>query len=604
MSDSLLFQAFIYLSAAVIAVPIAKRLGLGSVLGYLIAGVLIGPGVFGFVGDQTAVMHFAEFGVVMMLFLIGLELRPQLLWQLRTAIIGLGGSQVLITTAIITGCVYAAFSLPWQTALAIGLAFALSSTAIVLQSLDEKGLTRTEAGQNAFSVLLFQDIAVIPILALFPLLSLSSESELHASTAHSLLDGLPAILQFLLVVSAIATVIIAGRFLIGGVFSRVAATRLRELFTALTLLIIIAIALLMEVVGLSPALGTFIAGVVLAESEFRHEIEVDLEPFKGLLLGLFFITVGASMDFNVIQNQAGLISLLVALLLIIKIAVLAVLANVFKINKGQKLLFTFALAQGGEFAFVLTAFGLSSGVFNDYQSSIITAVVTLSMLSTPILLVFYELLRQGSGTGEMTEETPDKADQVIIAGYGRFGQIVGRLLISQGYQPTILENSPSQIELLRKFGNKVFYGDPSRKHLLEAAGADNAKLLIIAIDDAAKSLDIIHTAQKHFPHLRIIVRAIDRQHSYQLIDLGIEQFEREYFHSAIALAKSALVNLGESHEQAQRIGDIFAKHDGESLNVLAKLWGDDKSYGLAVKQRTESLRQVLESDQKNQQEAQ
>jgi monovalent cation:proton antiporter-2 (CPA2) family protein len=600
--DRVLLQAFIYLSAAVIAVPIAKRLGLGSVLGYLLAGMLLGPDIFGLVGNPTAVMHFAEFGVVMMLFLIGLELRPQRLWQLRNAIIGLGGSQVALTTLAITAVTHYGFGLAWETSLAIGLAFALSSTAIVLQSLNEKGLNKTEAGQNAFAVLLFQDIAVIPIMALFPLLVLHNGVPIQTGPAHTLLDSLSAPLQFLLVIAAIASVILVGRFIAGGLFRRIAETRIRELFTALTLLIVVAIALLMDVVGLSPALGTFIAGVVLADSEFRHEIEVDLEPFKGLLLGLFFITVGANIDFDVIIANAQVISLAVLALISIKLGILALLANLFSINKGQKLLFTLALAQGGEFAFVLASFGLSVGVFDLHQSSILTVIVTLSMLCTPIFLVLFERIRRGAGQSPMAEEEPDASEQVIIVGYGRFGQIIGRLLIAQGYQPTILESSPSQIELLRRFGHKVFYGDPSRKNLLQAAGADKASLLILANDDPAKTNEIIRSAQKNFPQLKILARAIDRQHSYELIEMNIEFFEREYFKSALSIGEQALSLLGKNSIKAHRAAQLFAKHDSESLQQLAKLRGDDKSYGLAIKQRSVDLRQVLLNDNESEQD--
>ncbi len=597
----MLVSACIYLLAAVISVPIAKRLGMGSVLGYLLAGVIIGPFALGLVADQTEIMHFAEFGVVMMLFLIGLELQPSRLWSMRKSILGLGGGQVAATMVAIFSAVYFLTSLPWQTSLAIGAAVALSSTAIVIQSLNERGLMKTQAGQNSFSVLLFQDIVVIPILALLPLLAIG-EIQHHGNSAHhtNLIEHLPVLAQVGITIAIIIGIIVGGKYFANPIFRFIAETRLRDIFTAFALLIVVAIATVMTSIGLSPALGSFLAGVVLAENEFRHELEVNIAPFKGLLLGLFFITVGASIDFKLLLDQPGVILGAVLALFVIKAAVLGALALSFNMGKRQGLLFTVALAQGGEFAFVIVASGKSLAVFDTYVGNMITVIVAISMLISPLFLVAYEALMSKPKDAEHKEEDKDieATDEVIIAGYGRFGQIIGRLLAAQGYHLTILDHSPSQIELLRRFGNTVFYGDAARKDLLHAAGAESAKLLVIAVDEADKSLEIIHVAQTHFPHLKIFARAIDRRHAYELRKAGIEGFRRETFDSALTLGVQALKSLGVSPTRADRAGSIFREHDEATLEVLAELWGDDNSYGVAVRQRMEDLKQVLQEDKK------
>tara|TARA_R110000744_G_scaffold110165_6_gene207871 strand:- start:1092 stop:2999 length:1908 start_codon:yes stop_codon:yes gene_type:complete len=598
----MLEMAVIYLAAAIVAVPIAKRLGLGSVLGYLIAGIIIGPFAFGLVGDQTDVMHFAEFGVVMMLFLVGLELQPSRLWKLRHSIIGLGGLQVLLTTALFFAVCYFILNLRWETSLAIGLMLALSSTAIVLQTLTEKGWIKQEAGQNAFSVLLFQDIAVIPILALLPLLAFTEMT--HAISSHgNLIEHLPVYGQVLISLATIAAIVFAGKYVSAPLFRYIAETRLRELFTLFALFLVIVIAVVMQKIGLSPALGTFLAGVVLAESEFRHELEVDIEPFKGLLLGLFFITVGASIDFPLLIEQFSNVMLFVVGLILIKALVLYTLALLFKIKSKQKLLFTLALAQGGEFAFVLLSLTSTLQILSVEQTKLTTLVVAISMLMAPLLLMFYEKVINREDNSQQAFDNPEQIEatkSVIIAGYGRFGQVIGRLLTAQGYHLSILDHSPSQIELLRRFGNKVFYGDAARLDLLAASGANEAQLLVIAIDDGDKVLEIATMAKKHYPQLKIAARAIDRRHAYQLMHLGIETFKRETFDSALNLGVEALTLLGNEPADAKRAGEIFAKHDNESLTALADLWGDDHSYGIAVKQRIEDLKQVLSNDRNEQ----
>lgn len=596
----MLENALIYLAAAIVAVPIAKRLGLGSVLGYLLAGILIGPFLLGLVGDQTDVMHFAEFGVVMMLFLVGLELHPSRLWKLRHSIIGLGGLQVTLSTLILfAACIYL-LDLRWQTAMAIGLMLALSSTAIVLQTLTEKGWIKQEAGQNAFSVLLFQDIAVIPILALLPLLAFADLSAMATEQNHgNLIEHLPVYGQVLISITVIAAIIFAGKYVSAPVFRYIANTRLRELFTVFALFLVITIAVLMQKIGLSPALGTFLAGVVLAESDFRHELEADIEPFKGLLLGLFFITVGASIDFKLFAEQFSNIIGLVLSLIVIKAFVLYLLATLFKLPGKQKYLFALALAQGGEFAFVLLSLTSSLQILDDTQTKFTTLVVAMSMLLAPLLLIFYDKVIDRDSNADSNYDSGEEIEsttQVIIAGYGRFGQIIGRLLTAQGYHLSILDHSPSQIELLKRFGNKIYYGDASRQDLLEAAGAHEARLLVIAIDDADKILELAQLAQKHFPNLKIAARARDRRHAYELIHIGVEVFRRESFDSALNLGIDALKLLGNDEKVASRAGKIFSEHDHESMKLLADLWGDDDSYGVAVKQRKADLQQVLAKD--------
>ena len=594
--------AVVYLAAAIIAVPVAKRLGLGSVLGYLLAGILIGPFLLGLVGDQTDVMHFAEFGVVMMLFLVGLELQPSRLWKLRHSILGLGGLQVTLTTLLIFVICKEVLALQSQTSMAIGLMLALSSTAIVLQSLSEKGWTKQEAGQNAFSVLLFQDIAVIPILALLPLLAFS-DTMATVSDHGNLIAHYPVYFQVAVSIAVIAAIILAGKYVSAPLFRYIAETRLREVFTLFALFLVISIAVIMQKIGLSPALGTFLAGVVLAESDFRHELEVDIEPFKGLLLGLFFIAVGASIDFPLLFEQFSTVVLLVVGLIVIKAIVLYLLAVFFKMEGRQKLLFTLALAQGGEFAFVLLSLTSSLHILDPEQTKLTTLVVAISMLMAPLLLMIYDKMLSNTNSTQAEFDKPENIEatsSVIIAGYGRFGQIIGRLLSAQGYHLSILDHSPSQIEMVKRFVTTVHYGDAARKDLLDASGAEEAKLLVIAIDDADKILEIAAMAKKHYPNLAIVARAIDRGHAYELMKLGVTSFKRETFDSALNLGVEALTLLGNSQETSERAGKLFAEHDEESMQLLVDLWGDDHTYGIAVKQRMEVLKQVLTNDLKEQ----
>ena len=591
-----LYQAFIYLLAAIVAVPLAKRLGLGSVIGYLLAGAVIGPYALRFVEGGGDVMHFAEFGVVMMLFVIGLELRPALLWQMRRPILGLGGLQV-IGTAIVIGFVAVWLGLPWKSAFAIGLILAMSSTAIVLQSLGERGVMKTPGGEAAFAVLLFQDIAVIPILALMPLLAISS----GATAAHSgMIGNLPGWEQALLVVAAVAIIVLAGRFLLRPFFRYIAGTRLREMFTATALFIVVGIALLMQKLGLSPALGTFMAGVVLAESEYRVQLEADIEPFKGLLLGLFFISVGASIDFSLIAQRPGTIAAIVAALITLKFVVLLGLGRLFQLRAAEGMLFAFALAQGGEFAFVLFSFATQNAVLPAETANLLVASVALSMASAPLLLTIEEKLVRPLFQKCTPERPADEIDEhdnpVLLAGFGRFGHIVGRLLRANGYGTTVLDHDADQVEMLGHYGMKSFYGDASRLDLLEAAGARRAKLFVLAIEDEAKTLEIIGTVQREFPNLKILARATSRQHAYEILRLGVCQVYRETLGSALDLSVDALRELGMDERRAHRVAEIFREHDEASVRELAKLPDDDEEYVSIARKHIENLERALQSD--------
>jgi len=600
--EGFFYQAMIYLATVGVSVPIAKRLGLGSVLGYLIAGIAIGPFALGLVGEEGQdVLHFAEFGVVMMLFLIGLELQPSLLWRLRSSILGLGGLQVGITGAVITA-IAIAVGLDWRSGLAVGLILALSSTAIVLQTLQEKGLMKTGGGRSAFSVLLFQDLAVIPILAILPLLARSGAVHASAETGHSTtwVEGLPGWGTALVVAAAVAAIVIGGRLLIRPAFRFIARARVPEIFTASALLLVIGIAILMTRVGLSPALGTFLAGVVLATSEYRHELESDIEPIKGLLLGLFFISVGASIDFAQIISRPALIGGLVAALIVVKFLVLLVLGRVFGLGSDQNLLFSFALAQAGEFAFVLFSFATQQGVIGLEVASPLVAVVALTMALTPLLMLVNERLVQPRfGTVEKDQREADVFDEsnpVIIAGYGRVGTIIGRLLRVSGIGATVLEVDSDQVELLRKLGHKVFYGDASRLDLLRAAGADSARVLVIALDDPDRILGLVQTAQKHFPHLKVLSRAIGRTHAYELLEAGLDSVYRETLDSSLRIGFDVLRELGMPGFEALRRTRRFRVHDERALRELSGKRGDKKTYMHLVRQQSEALERVLATD--------
>lgn len=591
--DTFLIQATIYLGAAVIAVPLAARLGFGSVLGYLLAGIVIGP-VTGLVGSETQdLQHFAEFGVVMMLFLIGLELDPRALWAMRQRLIGLGGLQVSVTMiAVMAGAMLLGYD--WATSLAIGMIFALSSTAIVLQTLTEKGLMKTGGGRSTFTVLLAQDIAVIPMLALLPLLAVPAMMTLapdgsmalavndhgdgHATV--SLVEGLPAWGVTLVTIGAVFAVILAGIYLTRPVFRYIHHARLREMYTALALLMVVSTAVLMTMVGLSPALGTFLAGVVLANSEFRHELESDLAPFKGLLLGLFFITVGAGINFDLFFVDPIYILALTGAVMLIKGVILFCLAVVFKIKGKDRWLFTLGLAQAGEFGFVLISFSLTQGVLTDGLAGQLLLVVALSMLITPLLFILYDLLsRRMVETEEEEHDVVDEQGTVIIAGIGRFGQIVNRLVQSGGFKTVVVDSNLATVQMMRKFGFRGFFGDPTRPDLLAAAGLEDARVLVVAIDDKASATKLVAYARKARPDLHIVARARDRVHVYELHNAGANDIVREMFDSSLRAGRYALENLGLTEFEAAELEQTFYQHDRTNLLELAALWQPGVSVG-------------------------
>lgn len=605
--EGFLFQASTYLAAAVIAVPLAARLGLGSVLGYLAAGIAIGP-ILGLIGghETEEIQHFAEFGVVMMLFLIGLELEPRALWDMRHRLLGLGGMQIVLTTLAVMVCAMQIADQPLSVALAIGLIFSLSSTAIVLQTLSEKGLMQTSGGRSAFSVLLTQDIAVIPMLALLPLLALPKTPEMilgetiekltdngaeeHTAPAHeaavTFIQSLPGWGVTLVTLAAVAAIIVTGVYLIRPVFRFIHAARLREMYTALALLIVVGIAYIMSLVGLSPALGAFLAGVVLASSEFRHELESDISPFKGLLLGLFFITVGAGINFSILFREFLPVIGLALLLITLKGTILYILGRVFGLKGRDLWLFTLSLAQAGEFGFVLISFSSQQNVIPREMTEILLLVVTMSMLITPLLFILYDWLSKRMEDTADAHEPDDIDDQgpVIIAGIGRFGQIVNRLVRSSGFKTVVLDHDLAAIQRMRRFGIKGFLGDPSRPELLLAAGLKEAKVLVSALDDIEASIRLVSFARRERPDIHIIARARDRTQVFRLYQAGANDIVRELFDSSLRAGRYVLENVGLSEFEASELEKTFYHHDRNTVRELAALWNpeirtvDNKAY--------------------------
>ncbi len=593
--EGFLYQASIYLAAAVIAVPIAARMGLGSVLGYLVAGVLIGPAL-GLVGHETAeLQHFAEFGVVMMLFLIGLELEPRALWEMRHRLLGLGGMQIVLTTLVITGGV-TVLDHDWSVGLAVGLIFALSSTAIVLQTLSEKGLMQTKGGRSAFSVLLTQDISVIPMLALLPLLAMpatmrSRVSEAtnpadpglidtaaaHGESSMSLVAGLPGWGVTLVTLAAVGAIILTGIYLTRPVFRYIHVARLREMYTALALLIVCGISFVMYLVGLSPALGAFLAGVVLANSEFRHELESDIEPFKGLLLGLFFITVGAGINFGLLFGAPFLVLGLALAVIVAKGAVLYFLGRMFDLRGRDLWLFTLSLAQAGEFGFVLISFSGQQNVVPPEMTELLLLIVAMSMMITPLLFILYEWLsKRMEDADEMLEhDHVDEKARIIIVGIGRFGQVVNRLVRSSGYETVVLDHDLTAIQRMRRFGVKGFFGDPTRPEMLHAAGLKDARILVAALDDPDAAVRLVTFARRERPDLHIIARARDRTHVFRLFQAGANDIVRELFDSSLRAGRYVLENMGVSEFEAAELQQTFYKHDRHSVRELAALWDPD-----------------------------
>lgn len=634
--EGFLFQASIYLAAAVIAVPIAARLGLGSVLGYLAAGILIGP-VFGLVGSETKdLQHFAEFGVVVMLFLIGLELEPRTLWDMRHKLLGLGGLQITLSTAALMG-IAMAYGQTWNVALAIGLTLALSSTAIVLQTLSEKNLMRTTGGRSVFSVLLTQDIAVIPILAFLPLLAFStvggvmpdgsisvdpekvdaahgSEGSGHggsgaAEAAFDFIQSLPAWGVTLVTIGAVGSIIIVGVFFTRPVFRYIHSAHLREMYTALALLIIVGISFLMMLVGLSPALGAFLAGVVLASSEFRHELETDLEPFKGLLLGLFFITVGSGINFDLLFADATIIIGMALLVIIVKGLILFALGLLFRLRGRDQWLFSLGLAQAGEFGFVLVSFSVTTRVMPDRVAETLLLVIALSMLITPLLFILYEIIsKRMEDTSAIVPDEIDDDGPVIIAGVGRFGQIVNRFVQASGFKTVVLDHNPDTIAVMRRFGFKAFLGDPTRADILRKAGLKEARVLVVALDDPKSAQTLIEYARKQRPDLHIISRAHDSADVYRQYQGGSNDIVREMFDSSLRAGRYVLENMGLSEYEAAQAQRLFYSHDRDSLRELAGLWqpgvpaSENKKYVARAKELQKELETAflnrLEEDDK------
>ncbi len=595
--ESFLLQASIYLGAAVLIVPLAVRLGLGSVLGYLAAGILVGP-IMGLAGTETEdLQHFAEFGVVMMLFLIGLELEPRALWDMRHKLIGLGGLQVVLTTGAIAAVAHwLGFS--WQVGLTLGMLFSLSSTAIVLQTLSEKNLMRTGGGRATFAVLLTQDIAVVPILAIIPLLAITGSGmpdgitaatfgipaehaavDTHAATGPAeplltLVQSLPGWAVTLMTLGIVVGIMLAGHFLTRPVFRFVHASRLPEMSTFISLLMVLGIAFLMMLVGLSPALGTFMAGVVLANSEFRHQLEADIQPFKGILMGLFFITVGVGINFDVLLANPFLIVALTLAMIALKVAVLLLLSVIFKVRGHNRWLFALGLAQAGEFGFLLVSFARKQSILPASISEIVLLIISLSMLLTPALFIGYEALAKRMKTREKEDpaDVIDEQGRVIIAGVGRFGQTVNRLVRMSGGSTVVLDSDMGAIEQMRRFGAKGFFGDPTRPDLLEAAGLAEATVLVVAVDNQDNALKIVSHARKQRPDLHIIARAYDRPHVFALYKAGANDIVRETYDSSVRAGRYVLENIGFTDYEAAKMSQTYFKVERAALRDLAELW--------------------------------
>ena len=552
-----LTNSFIYLAAAVIAVPLAKKLGLGAIIGYLAAGMAIGPWGLGLVTNVQDMLHFAEFGVVLMLFLIGLELEPKRLWNLRRPIFGWGSAQLLGCAGLLTGAAML-FGVTWQTALVAGLGLALSSTAIALQAISERNLMPTSSGQAGFSILLFQDVAAIPILALLPLLAVvSGENEALAQSNRAL--------EAIKIIAVIGGIILGGRLLLRPLLRWIANSGTPEIFTAASLLLVVGIAGLMQLVGLSMGLGAFLAGVLLATSEYRRELETDIEPFKGLLLGLFFIAVGMSIDFGVLWKSPGLMAAILLGFLSLKLALIYGLAALLKLPYQERPVFVVLLAQGGEFAFVVFQAAAGARVFSAETASLLIGAVALSMLISPLLLVAVDKLLlpryANCNTPRMEEISEQQEAPVIIAGFGRYGQIVGRMLLAQGIAPTVLDHDADMIEAIRVFGYRVFYGDATRLDLLRTAGAARAKILVLAVDDMEQSLKIVDLVKEHFPQLQLVARARDVTHWNALRDRGVMRVERELFESSLRSARTVLELLGQPPHEARQSAMRFRQHN-------------------------------------------
>ncbi len=596
-TPSWLSSSLIYLAAAVAAVPLSKALGLGSIIGYLVAGIVIGPWVLGLVRDAADVLHFAEFGVVLMLFLVGLELEPKRLWAMRRPIFGWGSAQVVVCTAALVAAAMA-FGIDGRIALAASLGLALSSTAIALQVMDERGMAKTTSGRSAFAVLLFQDVAAIPILALVPLLGV----QVDQAAAE------PWWQQAVRIVGVIALVVLGGRLAVRPALRWIARSRTPEVFTAASLLIVVAIAALMQHVGMSMALGAFLAGVLLAESEYKHELEADIAPFKGLLLGLFFMAVGMSIDFGVLAAQPLLLLGVLAVFLVVKVIVIALLARAMGMPAADRPVFTLLLAQGGEFAFVVFQSAAGAKVFGNDVASLLIGAVALSMLATPLLVIAVDrwLLplyasHAAASKPPMKELSEPQTAPVIVAGFGRFGQMVSRLLLANGIQPSVLDHDAERIDSARAFGYRVFYGDATRADLLQLAGAEQASVIVVAVDEPGAVNAIVDLARVRFAQAKLVVRVQDLTHGFEMLDRGIVDFEREVFEGSLAAGRRVLDALGFTSADADAMVRRFRAHNLELMRAAHRVRHDRTQLIDLTKRARSDLEQQMAQEQNERQ---
>lgn len=615
MDGSLLFSVFVFLAAASFLVPLSKLSGLGSVIGYLAAGVLIGPSIMGLISDPETILHFSEFGVVMMLFLIGLELKPQALWDMRRKLLGLGGCQVLLTLLCVTGAALV-FGQSIQAAIVIGMALSLSSTAIALQIMGDRKMTLSPEGRSGFAVLLFQDVIVIAMIAALPLLASfapdlpvsvlpdASQAKNHGASGHADTYGHGGIKRpegiwlAAAIMAVFGAMIIAGRVLLRPVFRMIARSKVRETFTAIALLLVVGAALLMNWLGLSAALGAFIAGVVLADSEYRHQLERDVEPFKALLLGLFFMSVGMSLSLDIVGQYPLQIIGAVAGLIVLKFAILFLIGSVFKIDLRGRILFAALLCQAGEFGFVIFQFAVSEGIMSAAQASPLNTVIALSMAATPLLIIVFDrLIAPRLAVPKLTGDAPqDEGAAVLILGFGRVGQVASRLLHTQGHDVTVIDHDGDHIEFVKQFGHRVFYGDASDVDLLHSAGAETAKVIIIAIDDVDKATETAQAVKSHFPQARIIARARNRTHMFSLLGANVDFAERETIRGALAIGRKTLEYLGASPQRAQHVSDEFLAYDYKLVLESLEIQNDMSALSDKAKSARRFLRDTLGAD--------
>ena len=604
MDGNILIAIFVLLAATVILVPLAKWAGLGTILGYLLAGVLIGPYGLGLISSTETIRGVSEFGIVMMLFLIGLEVDARELWRMRQKVLGLGLTQMIFTSLVLAGA-FRLIGFSWSAASIVGMALAMSSTAIAMQSVAQRSITHTDTGRASLAILLVQDVAVLPVLAAIPLLATLTGNPVEAigetvvATAERPFDWWYA----LGIVAAFPLALAASRYVIRPMLGWIARAKLPEAFTAFALMLVVAAALGTMALGLSPALGAFLGGVLLADSEYRHELQGNLEPFKGLLLGLFFISVGMSVGFGPLIANPLLVLAILLLVISLKVLVLFLLATLFRMHMADRLLLAALLSQAGEFAFVVLQFARTAGGITAPELEVLTAAVALSMAMTPLLLLAFDrLVAPRYSARPLPPASPDdlrnarKNPRIIVLGYGRFGQIVTRLLRAQGYEMTLIDDDPAQIELVKRFGVKVFYGDGGRLDILRAAGADQARMVVIAVAGGDRILSIASVIRRHFPHIIIAARAVDRSHAHDLMALGVEVFERETFRSAIELGEKALIALGHAPDTAGRLAEAFIRHDETMLRESFAVRGDQSAYIGFLRRSTEMLDAVMRAD--------